>query len=63
MDTSNKWEPSGKIVLYSFVYLYSAQYLLVQQASKRYLTDPNYTSKVTDIPLTKTWRLKDEHLL
>ena len=53
------------IVLYS--YLYSAQYLHVLQDSKRYMTQSTVQvesiSQVTDIPLTESQRLKDDHLL
>ena len=53
--------------MYCFVlYLYSTQYFHVLQNSKRCMThltaqvQPN--SQVTDIPLTETERLKDDHL-
>ena len=49
-----------------YFYLYFAQYLHVQQNSKCYMTHPTVqvqsNSQITDIPLTESQRLKDDHL-
>ena len=54
------------LYLLLYLYLYSVQYLHVLQDSKRYMTHLSVqvqsNSQVTDIPLTETQRLKDDHL-
>ena len=51
---------------FSYLYLYSVQYLHVMQDSKAYMTHPTVQvqskSQITDIPQTERQRLKDDHL-
>ena len=66
MDNRLSSRPGLGIVYLYFLYLYSAQYLHVLQDSKRYMIHPTVqvqsSSQITDIPLTKRQRLKDDHL-
>ena len=48
-------------VRYPYLYLFSAQYLLVLQDSKYYITHPTVQSN-SDNPLSERQRLKNDHL-